>query len=144
MKKVHGAILICDVLFAAGLKRRSRVTGHGSQVTGHRSRVTGHRSQVTGHRSQVTGHGSQVTGQNLRFFYNPEKFSPLAKLYIQTSIVHMQTIHTNITKARFDCDKMKLVHISICCFTYQLHTVLRKMQKCFDFNSAGLPINRKN
>ena len=41
---------------AAGLKRRSRVTGHGSQVTGHRSRVTGHGSQVTGHRSRVTGH----------------------------------------------------------------------------------------
>ena len=38
------------VFSAAGLKRRSRVTGHGSQVTGHGSQVTGHRSRVTGHR----------------------------------------------------------------------------------------------
>ena len=52
----------------------------------------------------------------LRFFHDPEKFTPLAKLYIQTSVAYMLSIHTNITKAQFDCDKVTLV-TGLMCFT---------------------------
>ena len=59
----------------AGLKCRSRVTGHGSHATGHRLHVTGHGShlasnglQVTRHRLQVTGH-MQVMGKMPIFLY---------------------------------------------------------------------------
>ena len=107
---------------------RSRVAGHGSRVTGHRWRVTGCGSQVAGYGSQIAGHGSQVYFfRFVGFFRDPEIFTLLAKLYIQTSLAYMLSIHTNITKVDFDklSDTgywISVVHIFICCFTYHLHT----------------------
>ena len=70
-----------------------------SQVEGHGSRVAGQKLQDIGHRSPVMGHRSNFF-RFLRFFHDPEKFTPLAKLYIQTSLAYMPSIQTNITKAR--------------------------------------------
>ena len=49
------------ILFAAGLKCRSQVTG---QVTGYRPQATGHVTGYrSGYRSQATGHRPQVRSQ---------------------------------------------------------------------------------